>query len=95
MSIGSDGEVELELESDRLHEVDLYRFSRRPVKALFEGHGQPVKVSDGGTPVFYVIPAGLYETMTEQIQHTATTNSSTPSNDLKLHNPEVKKKIGN
>lgn len=59
--------IDIEVEGDKLHEVSLYDFSRRPIKALFDGHGQPVKVVDGGTK-FYVLPVGVYEAMVSELE---------------------------
>ena len=67
LTIGDGKKVELEIDKGQLHDVPLYEFSRRPIKALLDGHGQPVKVSDGGTK-FYALPVGVYEAMVAQIQ---------------------------
>jgi hypothetical protein len=67
IKVGQSKKIEVETESGSLHEVDLYQFSRRPVKSLFEGHGQPVKVSDGGVPIFFALPSGVYYALIEQV----------------------------
>ena len=72
--IGDDKKIELEVERGKLLDVPLYEFSRRPIKALLDGHGQPVKVSDGGTK-FYALPVGVYEGMVAQIQKSIETSN--------------------
>ena len=66
--IGNTITLPFETDQAKLKEVELYNFSRRPVKALLDGHGQPVKVHDAGQPIFYIIPAGMYEALTEFIE---------------------------